>query len=96
MRDLNKCWYKSSRKTAWSKSFKFLEPRTRLISELNILTEDQFDEHGGYVTAIFVTEGLESRCEQKCKKSRDPEVFTDDNACKVDTQSETEMDFEQH
>ena len=68
------------------------------ILEPNILTEDQFDEHWRDVIATFVKEGLESRCEQKCKKSRNSvlKVFTDDNACEGDTQSETEIESEQH
>ena len=50
---------------------KSLESRTRQILEPNTLTEDQFDEHWRDVSAAFVKEGLESLCEQKCKKSRD-------------------------
>ena len=38
--------------------------------EPNTLTEDQIDEHWRDVTATFVKEGLESRCEQKRKESR--------------------------
>ena len=34
--------------------------------------EDEFDEHWKDVIVTFVKEGLEARCEQKCKKSRDP------------------------
>ena len=64
--------YKSSRKTASSNSRKSLESRTRQILEPNTLTEDQFDEHWRDVIATFVKEGLEPRCEQKCKKSRNP------------------------
>ena len=38
----------------------------------NTLTEDRFEEHWSDVTVTFVKEGLESRCGQRCKKSRDP------------------------
>ena len=69
---LQHCWCKSSNKTAKSKSQKSLESPTRQILESNTLTEDQPDEHWRDVTATFVKEGLESRCGQKCEKSRDP------------------------
>ena len=66
--------------------------------EPNTLMEDQFDEHWKDVIATFVKEGLESRCEQKCKKSRDPilkfSLLT--SACEVDTLSETEMESGQY
>ena len=53
----------------------------------------------GQMTLLtFVKEGLESRCQQKCKKSQ---IFIlkftlVDNACEVDTQSETEVESEQY
>ena len=68
---LQHCGCKSSHKTAESKSRKSLEPRAWQISEPDILTEDQFEEHWKSVTVTFVKEGLESRCGQKCDKSRD-------------------------
>ena len=71
-RPLQPCGYKSSQKTSKSKSRISLEPRTRQISEPNILTKDQFEGHWKCVIVSFVKEGLESRCGQKCKKSRDP------------------------
>ena len=92
------CGCKSSQETAWSKSRKSLEYRNREILEPNASTEDNFEGHWGDVTATFVKEGLESRCQQKCKKSQ---IFIlkftlVDNACEVDTQSETEVESEQY
>ena len=60
--------------------------------------KDQFDEHWTDVTATFVKEGLESRLGAKVQEitKSHPEVFTVDNACKVGTQSETEMESEQY
>ena len=55
-----------------SKSRTSLESRTRQISEPNTLTEDQSDEHWRGLIATFVKEGLESHCEQRCKRSRNP------------------------
>ena len=46
--------------------------RVQQILEPNTLTEDQFDEHWRDIIATFGKEELESRCEKKCKKSRNP------------------------
>ena len=41
-------------------------------TELGTLKADQFEERWRGVTVTFVKDGQESRCVQKCKKSRDP------------------------
>ena len=63
---LQHCGYKSSRKTASSKSRQSLESRTRQILEPNTSTEDQSDEHWRDVIATFVQEGLESHWMEEC------------------------------
>ena len=57
---------------AKSTARKSLESRIRQTLEPNALVEDEFDEHWKDVIVTFVKEGVEARCEQKCKKSRDP------------------------
>ena len=49
-----------------------MESGTRQILEPNALTADQVEEHWRGAIVTFVKEGLDSRCGQKCKKSRDP------------------------
>ena len=62
---------KSLHKMAKSKSRQSLKSRTRQVSEPNILPVNRFQEHWRSVTVTYVKEGLVSRYEQKCKKSRD-------------------------
>ena len=69
---LQPCGHTTSRKIAKSKSRKSLESRTWQILEPNTSPEKQFDEYWRDVIVTSVKEGQESRCEQKCKKSRDP------------------------
>ena len=64
-------WVQKSHKTAKSKSRKSLEYRCRQTLEPNNLTADEVGGHWRGVAVTFVEEGLESRCGQKCKKSRD-------------------------